>query len=312
MRGLVADLLGADPDHVALVANSTEASGALATSLPLNPGEGVALLDLEYESVLRAWRERCARAGARCTVLATPLPATPASLLAAFDSMPNGTRYLVVSAVSSSTALRTPVPEVVALAAARGVSVVLDAAHLVGHEPCDVAGSGVLAAFGSLHKWLPAPRSSGFLWLAPALLGVVRPAAVALHYDEDLPARFAWRGTWDPAPTLGLPAAVQEWRRWREAGDLDRAAALADLATDGLAAAGWQPTGTAPLRPARLRAFVVPAPLAALRQAAEAAALRLWSGTAPDGRTLARIATHVWTDESDVARLVALARALDH
>jgi isopenicillin-N epimerase len=310
VRRLVAGLLGADEGQVALVANATEASGALATSLPLEAGEAVALLDVEYESVLRAWQERCARSGARLVVLRTPVPATADSLVAAFDRLPAGTRYVVVSAVTSSTALRVPVREVVRLAAAQGAAVLLDAAHVVGHEPLDVAGSGALAAFGSLHKWLPAPRSSGFLWLAPSVVGVVRPAAVALHYDEDLGARFAWRGTWDPAPALGLPEAVHEWRGWEESGDLRRAAALADVATEELAAAGWQPTGSAPLLPARLRAFVVPAPLDRLRTAAHAAGVRLWPGTAPDGRTLARLATHVWTDESDVARAAAVARSL--
>jgi isopenicillin-N epimerase len=310
VRRLVAGLLGADEDQVALVANATEASGALATSLPLAAGETVALLDAEYESVLRAWQERCARTGARLVVLRTPVPATADALVAAFDRLPAGTRYVVVSAVTSSTALKVPVREVVRLVTAQGAEVLLDAAHVVGHEPLDVAGSGALAAFGSLHKWLPVPRSSGFLWLAPQVLDVVRPAAVALHYDEDLAARFAWRGTWDPAPALGLPEAVREWQGWGEAGDLRRAAALADVATEQLAAAGWEPTGSESLRPARLRAFVVPASLDRLRTAAQAAGVRLWPGTAPDGRTLARLATHVWTDESDVARAAALARSL--
>ena len=69
VRRLVADLLGADDGQVALVANATEASGALATSLPLAPGDHVALLDVEYESVLRAWQERCAP---RCRPPPTP------------------------------------------------------------------------------------------------------------------------------------------------------------------------------------------------------------------------------------------------
>lgn len=310
VRRLVAGLLGAAEAQVALVANATEASGALATSLPLERGDAVALLDVEYESVLRAWRERCSRSGARLAVLPTPVPATEDSLLTAFERLPAGTRYVVVSAVTSSTALRVPVREVVRLAAARGAGVLIDAAHVVGHEPPDVAACGALAAFGSLHKWLPAPRSSGFLWLAPSLVDVVRPAAVALRYDEDLAARFAWRGTWDPAPALGLPEAAREWHAWDQAGDLHRAAALADAATDELEAVGWRPTGAVALRPARLRAFVVPAPLDRLRAAAEASGLRLWSGTAPDGRTLARLATHVWTDESDVARLRSLATSL--
>jgi len=76
-----------------------------------------------------------------------------------------------------------------------------------------------------------------------------------------------------------------------------------------LTGCGWTPTGAPDLRPARLRGFVVPGPLEPLRAAADTAGVRLWTGTAPDGRTLARLATHVWSDGDDVARLAEVARA---
>jgi isopenicillin-N epimerase len=310
VRALVASRLHAEAGQLALVANATEAAAALATSLPLTPGEGVVLLDAEYESVIRAWQVRAERCGASCTVLRTPVPATADGLVGTLAAASAGTRWFVVSAVTSATALRLPVPALVALARERGARVVLDAAHVVGHEPLDLATAGVGAAFGSLHKWLPVPRPVGFLWVAPDLRDVVRPAAVAVDYDEPYAVRFAWRGTWDPAPALGVPAAWDEWDAWSRAGDLERAAALADRADDELAACGWISTGAADLRPARLHAFVVPATRETLRAAADAAGIRLWAGTLPDGRTLARVATHVYSDDDDVARLVALARTL--
>jgi isopenicillin-N epimerase len=308
-RRVVAGLLLADPAQVALTAGSTEASGALAASLPLEPGETVALLDGEYESVIRAWQVRAERSGAHCAVLPLPVPATADAVLGALAAMPAGTRWLVVSAITSSTSLRLPVAHIVALAAERGVRVVLDAAHVVGHEPFDAPAAGVAAAFGSLHKWLPVPRSVGFCWVAPDLLDVVHPAAAAIRYDEPFADRFAWRGTWDPAAALGLPAAVDEWRTWSADGWLDEAAALADRADELLSTAGWLPTGAPDLRPARLRAFVVRGTDAAhLANAARAAGLRIWTGTLPDGRTLARLATHVWTTADDLARVAAAAR----
>jgi len=309
VREVVAGLVGADVARVAMVSSSTEASAALATSLPLAPGESVALLDGEYESVLRAWQVRAERSGAHLAVLPLPVPATAASILDALAAAPAGTRYLVVSAITSSTALRLPVTPIVELARERGMRVVLDAAHVVGHERLDLSTAGVAAAFGSLHKWLPVPRSVGFLWVAPDLADLVRPATVAVRYDDPYPDRFAWRGTWDPAATFGLPAAVAQWSAWQAAGLFDEARAVADLADEVLTGCGWTPTGAPDLRPARLRGFVVPGPLEPLRAAADTAGVRLWTGTAPDGRTLARLATHVWSDGDDVARLAEVARA---
>ena len=154
------------------------------------------------------------------------------------------------------------------------------------------------------------PRPLGFLWVDRSLVDVVRPAAVALHVDEPLLERFGWRGTWDPAPVRGLERALDEWRTWSDEGRLAAAAALADRADQVLTDLGWVPTGEPSIRPARLRGFVVPANLQLLRAALDAAGVRLWTGTVPDGRTAARLATHVYTDETDLHRLADTVRTL--
>lgn len=307
---VVAGLIGANPADVAIVTASTEASGALSTSLPLAAGDVVALTDGEYESVIRAWQVRAEAVGATVLRLPLPVPATSAAVTDLFTALPPRTRYVVLSSITSSTALRMPVAAVARLAADAGARLVVDAAHSVGHEPLDVSTLGAAAVYGSLHKWLPVPRPLGFLWVDPALVDVVRPAAVALHLDEPLLQRFGWRGTWDPAPVRGLERALDEWRTWDDGGRLDAAAALADRADQLLSDLGWVPTGEPSMRPARLRGFVVPTPLPVLREALAAAGMRLWTGTLPDGRTAARLATHVYTDEADLHRLAATARTL--
>lgn len=307
---VVAGLIGADPADVAVVAGATEASGALSTSLPLVAGDVVALTDGEYESVIRAWQARADAVGARVLRLPLPVPATSSALVDLFTDLPPRTRYVVLSSITSSTALRMPVRAVARLAAAAGARLVVDAAHSVGHEPLDVATLGAAAVYGSLHKWLPVPRPLGFLWVDRSLADVVRPAAVALHFDEPLLDRFGWRGTWDPAPVRGLERALDEWRSWSDEGRLDGAAALADQADRLLTGLGWLPTGEPSIRPARLRGFVVPADLQPLRDTLAATGVRLWTGTLPDGRTAARLATHVYTDEDDLRRLAAAVRTL--
>jgi streptomycin 6-kinase len=73
--------------------------------------------------------------------------------------------------------------------------------------------AGVDAAFGTVHKWFPVPRSVGILWTAPGLAGQVHPAEASLTYDADtLDRRFAWPGTFDPAARLVVPDAVSPRR----------------------------------------------------------------------------------------------------
>ncbi|MDO8106728.1 aminotransferase class V-fold PLP-dependent enzyme [Isoptericola sp. b441] len=300
-------LVGADPGSLALTANSTEGHGALTASLPLAAGDHVLLADLEYASVLRGWQVACERVGATADVVPLALPATADQVLATVAAMHPATRVVVLSAITSSTALALPVREVAAICRERGVTLVVDAAHVVGHAPLDVADLGADAVLGSLHKWLPVPRAVGFLWLAPHLRDRVRPAVVSLAWDsEDLVERFGWRGTWDPAPALGLGAAIAEHDAWRAAGDLDRAVELADRLSETLTGLGLRATGTAELVPRRLRAFLVDGvTLPTLRAALDGAGVRAWTGTAPDGTTLLRVSTHVHTAPGDDAALAA-------
>ncbi len=217
----------------------------------------------------------------------------------------------MISAITSSTAAVLPVAEVAASCRDRGAALVVDAAHVVGHVPMDVSTLGADAVFGSVHKWLPVPRPVGFLWLAGRLLPVVRPAAVSLTWDSDDPVeRFAWRGTWDPAPALGLSEALAEWRGWQRTGELDGAATVAAHLDAGLTAMGLRPTAEAPLRPPRLRAFLADGVgLEDLRRALDDAGVRAWTGPAPDGTTTLRVATHVYSEPADLEPLAAAVSA---
>lgn len=303
--------IGAGPGSTALTAGSTEANAALATSLPLAPGDHVLLLDVEYPSVLRAWTVACERAGATLDVARLPLPATVDGVLTAVATAHPATTTVVVSAITSSTAVALPVAAVAALCRERGAVLVVDAAHVAGHVPLDVAALGADAVFGSVHKWLPVPRPVGFLWTAPWLLPVVRPAAVSLTWDSDeVVERFAWRGTWDPAPALGLADALAEWREWQRAGDLDEAARVAAHLDAGLVALGLDPTADEPLRPPRLRAVRARGVgLDALRRVLDDAGVRAWTGAAPDGTATLRVSTHVYNEPADLGPLAVAVRA---
>lgn len=309
----VAAAIGATPGSVALVENTTEAAAALGSSLPLPPGAHVLALDVEYESVIRGLQVACSRAGATFDIVQIPLPATEDAVMTAVAEARPTPSVVVLSAVTSSTAIAMPTRAVARWCADHGVRLLIDAAHVVGHLPLDVADLGAAAVFGSLHKWLPVPRAVGFLWLEPELRDVVRPAWVSLHWDSgDLVHRFGWRGTWDPAPALGVAAALAEHAAWVRSGETAGAAAVAEQIAEALGGLGLRPTAAPALVPPRLRGFLVPGvTLTDLRACLNEARVRAWSGSAADGGTLLRVATHVYNDTADVVPTIdAVRRAL--
>lgn len=309
----VAGWLGLDPERCALTANATAGAAAVTRSLPLGPGDVVVLPQTEYPSMLRGWEVRCAEAGARLVTVDLGLPvASPDDVVARLDALPvDEVAVLHCSVVASATAVHLPVPALAAWARSRGARLVLDAAHVPGHVPTvDWVEADVV--FGTLHKWLPAPRAVGMLWVRDDETTPIRPAEVSLTWDDPrLTERFAWPGTFDPTPRLCLPDAIAEWTAWREDGLLERAEAMADDLAETLIAAGGQLTAGPELEAPRLRAFLLTgvAPDRARAALAEADIVAPVIDTG-DGSCLVRAATHVYTDHDDVAALAGVVRRL--
>ena len=295
---------------VALTQNATTGAAALMRSLPLAPGDQVVVLSTEYDSIVRGWQVRCEEAGARFQPFNVPIPVTSTEgLLHALDEQVRGdVKIAQLSLVSSSTAIAFPVTEFAAWFRRRGALVLLDVAHGPGHVDLRPEAWGVSAMFGTLHKWLPTPRPVGVLWLDEPLRGSVRPAVVSLTWDAPgLVERFTWPGTYDPTPLLCVEAAIEEWRRWDAAGDLDRCRQLAAYASERLRGIGT-PTSSPDLFAPRLRAAILPGrDRSSVRAALDRAGVRGWTGTGPSGETIVRVATHVFTEESDIDRLCSAA-----
>jgi len=215
-RRRLAGLIGADERNLVFAENATAAMNVLAHSLPLGPGEDVLLTDHEYGAVQRIWRRAAESAeGAAMRIAKLPLPIETAEQVvdAIFAAASERTRLLVVSHITSPTAVTLPVEAIVAEAKRRGILVCIDGPHAVAQLPLDLERLGCDFYCASCHKWLSAPFGSGFLYVAPQHHARIRPPL--LSWGRLPPTRletwsdeFIWSGTRDPSPYLALPAAI--------------------------------------------------------------------------------------------------------
>lgn len=217
-RAALAAFVRAPADRLAFAPSATAAvATALCSYAPrLAAGDELLTTDHAYRACRHQLERLAAAQGLRIATIAVPLPFDPGALIErTAAAITPRTRLALLDHVTSPTALRLPLEALIAPLAARGVAIVVDGAHAPGQLDLDVGAllaGGVTYYAGNNHKWLCAPKGSGFLVAAAgapvAPLVTSHGATAAYGPPNRLHAELDWAGTHDPAPHLAVPAAI--------------------------------------------------------------------------------------------------------
>ena len=212
VRQRLAATVGAAKEEIALTRGGTEALQCLIGGYRnLRPGDAVMYADLDYHSARYTMNWLGDRRGVDVVRIAIPEPATRRAILdtytQALEDHPR-VKLLLLTHVNNVTGLALPVREIVTAARARGVDVIVDAAHSWGQLDFALPGLGADFAVFSLHKWMGAPLGTGFLYIRKnRLADIDRAFADETHPDDDIRSRVH-SGTLDAAAVLSVPAAL--------------------------------------------------------------------------------------------------------
>ncbi|MFN9543505.1 MAG: aminotransferase class V-fold PLP-dependent enzyme, partial [Alphaproteobacteria bacterium] len=156
--------IGARGDHIAFVSNLTEAVSTVLRGMPLSAGDEILLLDCVYNSVRRAVDDKCRETGARPVIVDLPLPLDPDLCLARVEAaVTANTRLAILDHIASAPALMFPVKAMTKVLQAKGVRVLVDGAHALGHVGLAIDDIGADWYTANAHKWLYAPKGTAFL-----------------------------------------------------------------------------------------------------------------------------------------------------
>ncbi len=216
VRERLGQFLGADASSLGLVTNATEAVNSVVRDYPFRSGDEMLTTDHVYNAVRQTLRHTARRAGAVVREVAIPLPVGSSGeiLDRVVAAISPRTRLLVIDHVTSPTALVFPVAEIVRECERRGVDVLVDGAHAPGMLELNLDGLAPPFYAGNLHKWVCAPRGSGFLYVRPDRQASVHAPVISHDLDQGFVREFAWQGTRDLSAWFSVPDAIDFLQRF--------------------------------------------------------------------------------------------------
>lgn len=181
VRRQLAASFGCDPEEMAITRNASEALEIVQLGMDLEPGDEVLTTTQDYPRMLTTWDQRVRREGIVVKQIKFPVPATSMrDLVQRFEQgITSRTRVIHCCHITNLTGQIFPVKEIVHMARARGIEVIVDGAHAYAQFPfkhddldCDYYGT-------SLHKWLLAPHGTGFLYVRKSKIEKIWPMMAA-------------------------------------------------------------------------------------------------------------------------------------
>jgi selenocysteine lyase/cysteine desulfurase len=176
-RSLVAELVGGEPDGVAIIPSASYGIGVAAANIALRPPQTIVVLEDQFPSNVYPWRDLAARSGA--TMVTVPRPADFDWTTALLERIDERTGVVAVPHCHWTDGSVVDLRRVGAQARAVGAALVVDASQSLGVHPFAVDELRPDFLVAPTYKWLLGPYSLGFLYAAP-------------HQRAGRPLEFNW------------------------------------------------------------------------------------------------------------------------
>jgi SufS family cysteine desulfurase len=268
-REKVRKFLGAaDAKEIVFVRGTTEAINLVAQSYGrknIGAGDEIIVSELEHHANIVPWQLLAQQTGAVIKVI--PINDRGELILEEYVKLlGDKTKFVSVAHVSNSLGTINPVEQIITLAHARGVPVLIDGAQSTPHLPVNVSALDADFYVFSGHK-IFAPTGIGALYGKSALLETMPPWQGGGHMIKDVrfektiyqhaPEKFE-AGTPDIAGVVGLGAAIDYLFKVGIPAMAAYEHALLEYAQHALATiSALRPIGTA-LNKASVLSFVIP------------------------------------------------------
>jgi len=203
-RASIAQIIGAQPEEIALTTGASAGATAVAYGLDWKPGDEVITVKSEFPMEFTNWKPMEEREGLKLTVVAPSGRFISADdLIAAITPR---TRVISVSLVRFDDGSLLDARRVADACHAQGALLLLDVSQAVGALPMIVHDLGADFVTSAGYKWLLGPFGTGFFWVKREHIEKMRAAPFYWMALTSTP-NFSALSFADPKPQPGA-------RRW--------------------------------------------------------------------------------------------------
>ena len=209
LRETMAKAFGCGTDEIALTRNAMEGLAIGLFGVDLKPGDEVLTTRADYDSCIQIFRQREARDGIRLKLIDIPMPAsTDEEIVAAFEAgCSPRTKLILMCHMYNKNGQIIPVRKITDMARGRGIITVVDGAQTTGQIDFRISDLGCDVFATSLHKWVYAPRGTGFVHVRRDMIEKVWPLWPSWSGKPDASIeKYEDFGTASKAVTAALPS----------------------------------------------------------------------------------------------------------
>lgn len=212
-RDPLAEFIGCKRDEIALLRNATEGNSYIANGVDMQAGDEVLMTDQEHPGGEHPWNLKAKRYGVVVKRITLPRPVKDAAqvLNLVNDAITPRTRVLFFSHITTFSGVVLPAKELCALARTKGIISAVDGAHVVGQMRLNVHELGCDMYSSSPHKWLFAPKGSGFLYVRDEVMDRLWNTIATEGWDDHKlrAERFQRIGSSNVPALWGLRASIK-------------------------------------------------------------------------------------------------------
>lgn len=175
-RRLLAEMLGAPPDQVAFLRNTSDGLSTVANGLDWQPGDNLVTFRNEFPSNVYPWLRVRDVFGVEVRMCEERQGRIDLDeLISLIDSR---TRLVAISQIQYASGFRADLERIGRAARAHDALLVVDVIQALGVVPIDVQSELVDVAAAACHKWLLTPEGVGLLYLSARARERIQPTLV--------------------------------------------------------------------------------------------------------------------------------------